>query len=496
MNEPRELRVLVADDSADDAALVERFLKRSGYAVSLCRVSTLAAIEHELRAGTWQVLICDYQFHDFTADAVLALAKRLGTDIPILIVSGTIGEETASDVMRAGARDFIRKSNLARLPAAIERELDDSQARLERSRAMSARETAEYEAREARRLQQLVINSVPIVLYAVDADGVFTLCEGRGLDAIGLKAGEVVGRRVLDLYGDIDGVPDHLRRVLAGEKHEVDMTLKETKFHLVSSPIQDPAGAITGMTGVAIDITERSRKDEQLRATINELAELADERRRLLRHLVMAQEQERKRIAADLHDDTIQVITAVGIRVGTVHRKLAGTPYADVLQRLEVEIANAVKRTRRMLFDLHPRSLESSGLHEALEEYLGQVTADDGMETKLHGSLSEEPPLETRMVLYRVTVEAVTNVRKHAKAKNVNVSISSVKRGVLVKVEDDGVGFNPDIVKSEPGHLGLTAMRERVRLGHGWLRVESAPQEGTSVEFWMPVSSNNDHAAA
>ena len=475
-----ELRALLVDDSAADSALIERFLKRAGYALTAKTVGTLPDVEQELLRGDWDVVICDYSLGDFDARAVLAMARLLDVDVPIVIVSGTIGEDTAAEVMIAGARDFITKSNLARLPAAIRRE------RLEAS--------DRRQARTARRLHELVINSVPIILFAINADGMVTLSEGCGLQAIGRKNGEMVGSHIEDLYGDAAAVKLQIEMIARGEKSEIDLPIGNSIFHVMSVPNIDSEGKVDGLAGVAIDVTARHKQDEQLRLTVAELRVAVAERRELVRHLVTAQEQERERIAADLHDDTIQVIAAVGLRIGALGRKLAGTKEGGLLDALELEVSTALKRSRNMLFELHPRSLDIDGLGAALEEYIHKLSGDEGPDTTLTNRLDVEPQPETRKILFRIAQEAITNARKHGRATTVGVSLSNVRDGVLVRVEDDGIGFEPTGRRQEPGHLGLSTMNERARLGHGWLRIESAPNEGTVVEFWLP-SPEDDRAA-
>jgi signal transduction histidine kinase len=104
--------------------------------------------------------------------------------------------------------------------------------------------------------------------------------------------------------------------------------------------------------------------------------------------------------------------------------------------------------------------------------------------------LKDEPPPEQGTVLYRITKEALVNVRKHAKANNVEVRLEEKDGGVLVRVEDDGIGISADTNGSPPGHLGMLAMRERAELAGGWSRVSSDPDGGTVVEVWVPSNGN------
>ena len=100
--------------------------------------------------------------------------------------------------------------------------------------------------------------------------------------------------------------------------------------------------------------------------------------------------------------------------------------------------------------------------------------------------MTEQPLLETRTILYRIAQELLANVRNHAQADNATVTLDERDHGYAVRVIDDGVGFVPDELEPVPGHLGLTAMQERAALAGGWLRIDSAPGKGTTVEVWIP----------
>ena len=100
------------------------------------------------------------------------------------------------------------------------------------------------------------------------------------------------------------------------------------------------------------------------------------------------------------------------------------------------------------------------------------------------------------MILYRIAQEVLTNVRKHAGAENAIVTLDARDGGYYVRVRDDGVGFTPESATARPGHLGLAAIRERAELAGGWLRIESAPNDGTTVEFWIAAGAGDDLRAS
>ncbi|HXF57417.1 MAG TPA: ATP-binding protein [Actinomycetota bacterium] len=226
----------------------------------------------------------------------------------------------------------------------------------------------------------------------------------------------------------------------------------------------------------------------ELRESLESLRRSNEQRRRLLERLVRAQEEERRRIAEDIHDDPIQAIAALGMRLELLHRKLGAGTSAEEFRKLQATVQEAIRRLRRMVFELRPRALDREGIGAALREQLEHQRQQDGLPYELDVRLTREPSPEVRTVLFRVAQEALANVRRHARASKVLVSVTDRDGGVLVWVRDDGVGFaGGERPESAPGHLGLSSMRERVELAGGWLRVMSGAGRGTTVEFWVPT---------
>ena len=135
----RRIRVLIVEDADDDAELVLHELRRGGFNPISCRVDTAESMRRELGSGSWDVIISDYSMPDFDAPSALRVLQEHGADVPFVIVSGTVGEDTAVLAMKAGASDYVSKSNLRRLVPAVERELREAAARGERRRGVSLR---------------------------------------------------------------------------------------------------------------------------------------------------------------------------------------------------------------------------------------------------------------------------------------------------------------------------------------------------------------------
>jgi signal transduction histidine kinase len=140
-----------------------------------------------------------------------------------------------------------------------------------------------------------------------------------------------------------------------------------------------------------------------------------------------------------------------------------------------------------LLFELHPPVLDSEGLAPALRMYLDEAEHQSSVHYTLDDRLVAQPAANVRLIIYRIAQEALTNVRKHAEASTARVTLESRDDGFLIRIVDDGQGFsNTALDAAAPGHLGLTAIRERAELAGGWLRVTSNAGSGTAVEFWIP----------
>jgi PAS domain S-box-containing protein len=233
------------------------------------------------------------------------------------------------------------------------------------------------------------------------------------------------------------------------------------------------------MATVQRDITERLAAEREVQL-------LADQRQVLLGHLVQAQEDERARIAADVHDDSVQALAAVELRLSLLHRELARTQ-PELLPQVETlrgTVRGATDRLRHLLFDLESPA-QRGDLTDALAEAAAYVL-EDAVRWSVEGDGGRALPEATRVTAYRVAKEAIVNARKHARAHRVVIEVHDRDGGVEVSVVDDGRGFDTTRAEDRPGHLGLPGMRDRAAVAGGTVEVASTPGEGTSVRVWLP----------
>jgi two-component system sensor histidine kinase UhpB len=218
------------------------------------------------------------------------------------------------------------------------------------------------------------------------------------------------------------------------------------------------------------------------------------DRRRALDALLRSAEEERRRIAVELHDDLIQVMTATLLLLDRQITALHGgsdTSQVELALTARRTLAGAVDRTRRLTFELRPPLLESRGLTRALADMLAEVSTDTGLDAHFDGDI-ERLPEQVELLAYRTVAELVTNVRKHAAARKVTVSLAAADRTLTGEVTDDGRGFDVEHALDRSAtrlHMGLDSTTERLRLAGGQLTITSHPGAGTRIRFTLPTST-------
>ncbi len=253
-------------------------------------------------------------------------------------------------------------------------------------------------------------------------------------------------------------------------------------------------GYIIGFTAIILLVNGTAVR---LRATVRDLQAAQAERDRIQQSADEAGERERAKIATELHDDTIQVMTAASLKLDVIRMRpepSGGKP--DLGEALDL-MQEAIARARRLSFDLYPPLLDE-GLAPALEELVERIQLDAAFVVVLDVSSRRYPPDCERLV-YRTARELLENVRKHAGAALVEVSVGTSGADVLLTVADDGRGFDPDRVCNNPDgefHFGLRAAQERVRRSGGALKVDSAPGQGCRIGVWLPVAAFAAHESS
>jgi two-component system sensor histidine kinase UhpB len=223
-----------------------------------------------------------------------------------------------------------------------------------------------------------------------------------------------------------------------------------------------------------------------------ETRDLAKDRRQALDEILRAEEIERERIATELHDDTIQVITAALVtidRMTPAVRAHDTERIAQVLPPTRTMLADAVERVRRLTFELHPPLLEAHGLPVALADLIDRAARDAGLETDVVLEIGRYP-FVVEDLAYRIVREAIADTRGHVGTSRLEVDVREHRGAVNGRVWDNGAGERARQPDNRPRlllHLSLDRLAERVRLADGEMQVQSVPGRGTLVAFRLPL---------
>jgi signal transduction histidine kinase len=252
----------------------------------------------------------------------------------------------------------------------------------------------------------------------------------------------------------------------------VDLTLGEMSYERQS------AWLIT-----AYDITQRNQSER--------------ERKELLRRLVRVQEEERKRISMELHDQMGQSLTALILGLKSLQDFLPEEPYSgEMLNHLHSIADGLGQEVHRLAVELRPASLDDLGLNTTLQNYAEEWSSRSQIEVDYQptGVQDERLPSQIETAIYRIVQEALTNVARHSGATQASIHLDCRESQVFVIVEDNGCGFDPERVISLNGayRLGLLGMKERAELAGGTCHIESSPGNGTTIYVRIPVKNDRE----
>jgi signal transduction histidine kinase len=203
--------------------------------------------------------------------------------------------------------------------------------------------------------------------------------------------------------------------------------------------------------------------------------------------LVTAHEDERRRLARELHDDVTQRLAGLAIEAAELEGHAKTTANGDAAHSIREGLVELGEDVHALSYRLHPSVIEDLGLVEALRIECDRVAHQGALHVNFDShDLPRKLPVDAALCLFRVAQEALRNVERHARAKNIEVSVRRKDGGVALAVRDNGAGFDPSR-KGERASLGLASMRERVRLLGGRLHIQSVPGNGTSLSAWVPL---------
>jgi C4-dicarboxylate-specific signal transduction histidine kinase len=499
------LRVLHIEDVEDDAKLVELELRRGGWAPRCHRVDTAPAMRAALAGSVWDLVISDFGLPAFDAPSALSVLQELGTDVPFIIVSGTITEEAAVAAMKAGAHDYITKSNLRRLVPVVRRELREAEVRREHRAADERRREAEARFRT-------LVESHDGIVFTVDERGVLDGVFGRGLGQSARAVDAWLGRPLAAVVGGSAAAAQAVcARAFAGERVEIEWIREPGPaaqyLHLSLSPIAMDDGVVRGLCGLVRDVTDERRTQTRL-LEADRLASIGT-------------------LAAGVGHEINNPLAALLANLEVVERELhtlGGEPsIAATLARVQAGLADvreAAERVRQVSRDLRVVSRttderrEPVSLEQVLESSIRMAWNDIRHRARLVRAYEPAPPVyasEARLgqVFLNLLINATQAIPAgDAEAQTIRVTVRPEGAEVLVEIADSGPGIPPAVqarlftpfftTKAEGLGTGLgLSICQRIVTGLGGsISVDSVPGRGATFRVRLPAAPESEAAIA
>jgi hypothetical protein len=503
------LRLLIVDDDPGGTSMLIRYLRGAGLQVWHERVDSGPALKVVLETRTWDAILCEYRFKGFSAAEALAIARSFPQDIPFIVVSGSILEDAAVDLLRTGAHDFVSRRNLDRLAPAIVREVAEAQGRSERLRAESA-------LRESEAMARTILQTAADAILTTDADGRIETMNPAGYRLFRipdpppreLKISTILGHSTLDPLLEV-------LRAMAGGAPDAPAELTALRFDGTTAPVEVTVSAMSTRPDAALlcfvrDVSRRRSLEEQVRRS---------QKLDALGHLAAG-------IAHDFNNVLNIVLAHAELGLATVIGidKSPSEPLASVREDLS-QIVHASERgasiTKRLLVfsrrgPVSPRVIDLRSVIREMYEMLAPCVGPKISFTQELG----DTPCVARVdpgFLEQSVLNLVVNARDAMteggplvlSLRRVDLPLGDVIAGVTIPpgahielaLRDSGHGMTPDIIAKifEPffttksvGHgtgLGLATVYGFVQQSSGQIAVESQPGKGSTFSIFLPETS-------
>lgn len=476
-----ELKILYLEDSEQDAELTSRLLHKAGIKFNVKLVDSRDEYKEALETYSPDIILADHSLFHFNSSEALRIFKEKNKRIPFILVTGTVSEEFAVNILKEGADDYLLKNNLTRLPNAILNSLEKYRLEREREQYMNSIIENESLMKEAETLSHFGSWEANLTSGNVKwSDGMFYL--------LGYETGEIKPGHDKILYHIQSEDRLIYQNAIYSELLTKDTITSELKitdkkglqkviaFKIVANRSEE--GALIRLVGYMQDVTE-------LRELEKELAEQAVQQQKIITEVtIKAQEKERDELGKELHDNINQVLATVkmllGMSIQKEHKR------EEFLNRGMSNLNYAIEEIRKLSKTLVAPTLGSTGIAEAIRELVDEINFSDSFRVAFTTNLEEDNSLneDLQLTIYRIVQEQVTNIRKYAQASEVAISLKKEGNSLLLSVQDNGIGFD---VQQKAQGIGLKNINSRISFYSGQMNIISSPGNGCILNINIPL---------
>jgi two-component system, NarL family, sensor histidine kinase UhpB len=474
------MRILMVEDNPGDVRLLREHLagdRRVAELFQVTHVDRLALALESLERFSFEVVLLDLSLPDSQGIETLRRMNEARPGMPIVVLTSIDDEVLGLQLLQSGAQDYLIKGEVT--SSLLRRAV----------RYAVERKRAEVELHRSELFLESIVENIPHMIFVKDADQLrFVRFNRAGEELLGHTRQNLLGKSDYELFpkDEADSFTSADRDVLKSRKvldipEEPILTKAKglRSLHTKKIPILDKNDHPVYLLGISEDITERKRADNQLRRSFELL-------RTLSQRLDVVREEERTRIARELHDELGVRMTCMKMDLSRLLGMMRESLFPrekmeEKIRSMSAETDATIAEVQRLAAELRPGVLDDLGLVAAIEWQCQDFERRSGIRCLCEASFDQITISPSRATAaFRICQEALTNVARHAKATFVRVLVKEKGEDVLIEIQDNGQGIPPEKL-NDAASLGLLGMKERSMAIGGWLEIAGWPGKGTTV---------------
>jgi two-component system sensor histidine kinase UhpB len=485
-----KLKILHLEDVPTDAELVKRELKKGNINFELLVVDNKDAFFKALKDFTPDIILSDHNLPTLNSVDAIKLASETDVKVPVILVTGTMSEDFAVNVMKGGAADYILKDRLQRLPTAV----------------LSAVEKIRLENDRQKFLDEVITNEALLIQTESLAHiGSWQSDLLRNITKWSDETFRIFGYKPKEIVPSFE---KFINCVHPDDKDFVSKTIASAIQNLntckLNFRVKDKNGLIKYIYSELLierndnnepvlikafnqDITEAKLAEEEIKQSHKQLRALAA-------HLQHIREEERTNIAREIHDELGQVLTSLKMNLIFLNKSISKNE--SIIEKNELfkeinsmtnVIDNTIKQIRKIITELRPEVLDNLGLIPALEWQIKEFNNRSRLKVDMSNSCDAiDVNKDISIAIYRILQEAFTNITRHSKATEVKVVIEKINNHFKMEIEDNGIGIDQAKLKRSKS-FGVLGMRERAIILGGDFKIENVKPSGTKIMVNVPL---------